>query len=117
MSHSPRRVAAFVAPAFAALVASAAPACRDPSGPGRPLETCAKACEDRASRSCSAAACARGCELALDRLVEHEGANVIACVAARNQGCGDRVWAECAVAIGPHADGGPPAPPPPADDD
>jgi hypothetical protein len=56
----------------------------------------------------------------LDRLAQHEGDTVLACVAVAVQApaaaCDDRTWAHCAMRIGPHADGGPPAPAPPPDD-
>jgi hypothetical protein len=51
----------------------------------------------------------------LDRLVEHEGDHVIACIARHRGPCDDRAWAECGTLVGAHADGGPPAPPPPKD--
>lgn len=91
-------------------------ACHSFEPPNRPLDTCRRSCESRAARQCSAGECARGCEFILDRLVEREGDNVIACVARGSRRCTDAVWADCAAKIGPHADGGPPAPPPPSDD-
>jgi hypothetical protein len=72
---------------------------------------CVQSCGDRA-KGCSELQCVRGCNLVLDRLIEHEGGNVIACVAKNHQACDDAVWADCATRIGPHADGGPPPPPP-----
>jgi len=83
----------------------------------RPIDTCVRACKTRASRQCSEAECGRGCEFILDRIVEKESDNVIACVARTSRRCGDVVWADCATKIGVHADGGPPAPPPPADEE
>ena len=77
---------------------------------------CAEACGGRAKR-CSAHECHRGCTFVLDRLVENEGEHVLACVAASADKCDDTLWANCAVRVGEHADGGPPAPPPPPDDD
>ena len=53
-----------------------------------------------------------GCEFILDRLLEKEGDNVIACVARRSRRCSVVVWADCAAHVGPHADGGPAAPVP-----
>jgi hypothetical protein len=85
-------------------------ACAGPRAPSRPDEACAAACERRIPR-CGATACARGCQLALDRLVEHEGPAVLACVAASPAACDDWLWADCAAHVGPHADGGPPPPP------
>ncbi len=64
--------------------------------------------------------CESDCNLVLDRLLEHEGGHVLACVATvkerwpetgAQRSCDDSVWARCAALIGPHADGGPPAPP------
>jgi hypothetical protein len=83
----------------------------------KPIDTCVKSCVERASRSCSEGECSRGCEFILDRIVEKESDNVLACVARTPRRCGDIVWADCAAQVGIHADGGPPAPPPPQDDD
>ena len=83
----------------------------------KPVDACVKTCNERASRSCSDSECQRGCEFILDRLVEKEGNNVIACVARTPRRCTDVVWADCAARIGIHADGGPPPPPPPVDED
>jgi hypothetical protein len=83
----------------------------------RPIDKCTAICAKRASRQCSEDECRRGCEFILDRILEKEGDNVIACVARRPRRCTDVVWADCAAKIGVHADGGPPAPPPPADED
>jgi hypothetical protein len=76
---------------------------------------CFKACVDRA-RSCARSQCSRGCNLILDRLAEHEGAGVIACVARDGGRCDERAWAHCGAWVGAHADGGPPEPPPANDD-
>jgi len=85
--------------------------------PAAPEATCLRACEARASQ-CTRAQCLRGCTLALDRLVEREGARVVACVASsKTRACDDRAWAHCSVRVGGHADGGPPAPPPAKDYD
>lgn len=92
-------------------------ACRAMEPSNKPIDACMKSCTTRASRECSEAECARGCEFILDRLVEREMNNVIACVARTPRRCTDVVWADCAVHIGVHADGGPPAPPPPAEDE
>jgi hypothetical protein len=91
-----------------------AAACQAQSPPGGLEASCARACSSRAAH-CSESQCARGCNLVLDRLAEHEGGNVIACVSSTAQACDDRAWARCATRIGVHADGGPP-PPPPAPD-
>ena len=83
----------------------------------KPVDACVASCNKRASRQCSEGECNRGCEFILDRLVEKETNNVIACVAKNQRRCTDVVWADCAVRIGVHADGGPPAPGPPAEED
>jgi len=86
---------------------------------GGPEEKCVHACEARASR-CTHHQCVRGCNFVLDRLVQHEGPTVIACVARTTQAniaCDDHTWATCGTRIGLYADGGPPAPPPSRDDD
>jgi hypothetical protein len=83
----------------------------------RPIDKCTASCAKRASRQCSEDECRRGCEFILDRIVEREGDNVVACVARTPRRCTDVVWADCASKIGVHADGGPPAPLPPADED
>lgn len=105
--------------ATSVLVALAALAfsCRAVEPKNRPLDTCEASCKARASRQCSEDECARGCEFILDRIIEREGDNVIACVARGNRRCSDVVWADCAARIGVHADGGPPAPPPPPEED
>jgi hypothetical protein len=89
-------------------------ACNSESPPRGPEETCAKSCEARAT-NCTRRECWRGCTLVLDRLAEHEGDRVVACVARSASSCSDRAWAHCATRVGPHEDGGPPAPPPPSD--
>lgn len=83
----------------------------------KPIDGCVKSCNARASRQCSEAECMRGCEFILDRIVEKEGDNVIACVARTSRRCTDVVWADCAAKVGVHADGGPPAPSAPEDED
>jgi hypothetical protein len=84
--------------------------------PNRPVDTCTKSCAERAPRQCSEDECYRGCQFILDRLAEKEGDTVISCVASRDQRCADSVWADCAVRVGVHRDGGPPAPPPPSEE-
>ncbi len=108
-----RRVAAAASVALGVLV----PACTPEAPPRGPEQTCVRACETRCEQ-CAPRQCWRGCNLVLDRLAEHEGDTVLACVAveSRRAACDDRTWAHCATRIGPHADGGPPAPPPPPDD-
>jgi len=95
---------------LAVLFLSLLAACRAQSPPRGPEAACAKACEARAGQ-CGPRECGRGCNLVLDRLVEHEGGRVLACVAKSEGSCADPVWARCAALVGPHADGGPPAPP------
>lgn len=101
--------------------------CPDAAPSRKPEATCFAACQKRAKDRCDDDACARGCAFVLDRIVENEHEGVIDCVAHRSGSatpegaekdawrdgkCGDREWAECAVLVGAHADGGPPAPPP-----
>ena len=81
---------------------------RDDGPAAGPEATCTKRCTS--AGLCSTQACTRGCNLVLDRLVEHEGDRVLACVAEAGHGCNDRAWARCAARVGPHADGGPPPP-------
>ncbi len=92
-------------------------ACRAVEPLNRPVNICTDSCKARANRSCSEAECERGCEFILDRVIEKEADNVIACVARTPRRCNDVVWANCAAQVGPHADGGAPPPPPPAEDD
>ena len=47
----------------------------------RTLDSCVATCAKRANRQCSEDECRRGCEFILDRLLEKEGDNVVACVA------------------------------------
>ncbi len=91
-------------------------ACRAVEPTNKPVDTCQRTCEARASRQCSSSECERGCEFILDRLVEKETDNVIACVSRTPRRCTDVVWADCAARIGPHLDGGPPAPSLPRED-
>ncbi len=99
---------------FAAAILIGCPSATAPIG--KTETKCVDDCKMHASKNCDDDSCARGCRFILDRLVEHEGHNVVACV-AQDSKCDDPVWADCAAKIGPHADGGPPPPPPPKDDD
>ena len=115
---SPRRVfvtGSFLSIALAVVIPSTACRVFEPSN--KPLDACRRSCESKAKRQCTDAQCERGCEMILDRIIEREGANVIACVAASPRRCTDVVWADCAARVGPHADGGPPGPPPPVEED
>ncbi len=91
--------------------------CHAMSPSNRPVEGCIASCKAHLKRECSEDECARECEFILDRLVEKETENVIACVGRTSRRCTDVVWADCAARVGPHADGGPPPPPPPSIDD
>ncbi len=71
---------------------------------------CADACKARV-KNCTEHECERGCAFVLDRLVEHQQDPVLACIGAASA-CGDQEWANCAVRIGVHADGGPGVPEP-----
>jgi hypothetical protein len=97
---------------FVAIVVGA---CNAHDAPRTPEETCVAACSERATR-CSDDECKRGCNMSLDRIIEREYGNVVACVAKATGACDDPLWAKCATLIGVHADGGPPGPPPPPDD-
>lgn len=102
---------------FAVVVALAPAACGRALEPeNKRVDTCVRSCEERLDRACSSSECRRGCEFILDRLVEKEQDNVLACVGRTSRRCSDVVWADCATRIGVHADGGPPAPPPPPED-
>jgi hypothetical protein len=98
------------------VLAIALVACRASSPAGGAEATCAKACEARIEK-CSASQCGRECNFIMDRLVEHEGDRVLACVAKSTGACVDATFSACAVLVGVHADGGPPPPKPPTDDD
>ena len=81
--------------------------------PGEPRERPDVACSDVCKKrmlTCSSHDCERGCAFVIDRLVEHEQEPVLHCV-EMSQGCADKQWAECAVRVGVHADGGPDTPP------
>jgi hypothetical protein len=112
-----RRVAVSVLLAAGAVVSFSSVSCRALEPTNKPIDACRRSCESKAKRQCTEAECARGCELILDRLVEHEGENVIKCVATGTRRCTDVVWADCAARIGVHADGGPPGPLPPAEEE
>lgn len=104
--------------AAAVLFSSVQPTgCRIYEPSNRPLDACRHSCSKNAARECTESECERGCEFILDRLVEREGEGVIACVAASARRCTDVVWADCAVHVGYHADGGPPGPLPPPEDE
>jgi len=105
---------ALVALGFAGFAAAA---CHTNSPDGRAEQACVDDCTARARARCSERECIRGCKFSLDRLLEHEGRNVVGCVAGGKGACDDVAWADCAARIGVHADGGPPAPPAPGDDD
>jgi hypothetical protein len=83
-----------------------------------PEARCADACTSGV-HACTPAQCARGCRLVLDKLVEHEGSRVVACLArsTATRPCDDMTFAECAARTGPYADGGPAPPRPPSDED
>jgi hypothetical protein len=81
-----------------------------------PEARCTDACRATAS-ACQDWQCARGCRFVLDKLVEREGANVLACVAKAKPACSDHTFADCAVRTGPNTNGGPPPPKPPSDED
>ncbi|MGO8999244.1 MAG: hypothetical protein ACLQVI_38455 [Polyangiaceae bacterium] len=103
-----------VAPFALATLLACAPEAPTPGPEARCADTCvAKA------HACTAAQCARGCRIVLDRLVEHEGASVLACVARAKapHACDDMTFADCAARSGPYANGGPAPPRPPSDDD
>lgn len=98
-------------PFFFVLLTAALAACPEPAN--RPEARCADACIVQAKDRCTEAECERGCLFVLDRLVEKEQRTVLACISSAKGACDDHAWADCAVRVGPHADGGPPAPPPP----
>src|SRR6185437_13386343 len=64
----------------ATLVLASALGCESPNAPPPgPEETCARACAAHVP-VCNQKGCRRGCNLILDRLAEHEGDTVLACV-------------------------------------
>jgi hypothetical protein len=75
----------------------------------RPDIACADACK-KTIFACTPHECDRGCAFVLDRLVEREQRTVLGCM-ERAPKCGDAEWADCAVKVGAHADGGPGVPP------
>ena len=92
--------------------------CQVSAPQGRSEAKCVDECKVKAKARCSENACIRGCRFVLDRLMEHEGSGVVACVATGKKAmCDDAAWANCAVHVGIHADGGPPAPPESSDED
>jgi hypothetical protein len=101
---------------LALLLALGASGCPALNAPPLPQAHCQEECHEHAPR-CSEHDCARGCGFVVDRLTEHEEAPVVACVASRSTGAPSNgaVWADCAVLVGVHADGGPPAPPAPSE--
>ncbi len=108
---------------LALALAAALGACNANSPDGRPERQCFDRCRDKLASACTEDQCVRGCRFVLDRLVEHEGPGVLACVARGDTtkkpaviACDDDAWATCAAKVGVHADGGPPAPPPANDD-
>lgn len=76
----------------------------------RPDVVCSDACKKRVV-GCNEHQCERGCAFILDRLVEREQAPILKCM-SNATGCDDAHWADCAVRVGVHADGGPDVPPP-----
>ena len=74
----------------------------------RPDVACADVCKKRIV-GCTEHDCERGCAFVIDRLVEHEQETVLHCMET-SQGCADKEWADCAVRVGVHVDGGPGAP-------
>jgi hypothetical protein len=76
-------------------------------GADAPEARCEDKCTAKVASNCSSKQCARGCAFILDRIVEREDDNVLACV-GKAKGCDDPTWAECAVAVGVHASGAPP---------
>ncbi len=91
--------------ALAALLLTACPQSND-----RPDVSCADECKVQVSSSCRPHDCERGCAFILDRLVEREQTTILSCMKTKAT-CDDPTWAECAVRVGPHADGGPGVPP------
>jgi hypothetical protein len=109
-----RRISGLIAMGCVVLFAVACGRALEPAN--RTIDRCRHSCEQHASKQCSENECERGCEFILDRIVERESDKVVACVARGSRRCSDVVWADCAVRVGVHADGGPPPPPPPPED-
>jgi len=78
----------------------------------RPDVACADVCKKRIV-GCTPHECERGCAFVMDRLVEHQRDTILHCVEMSAPACGDKQWADCAVRVGVHEDGGPDVPPPP----
>ena len=76
-------------------------------GAATPEAKCTDKCVAKTASRCSDKECSRGCAFILDRIVEREDDNVLACVSTAKS-CDDPAWAECAAAIGVHASGAPP---------
>jgi hypothetical protein len=72
-----------------------------------PEVKCSDKCDAKVASRCSHDECARGCAFILDRIVEREDDNVLACMAG-GKACDDPAWADCASKIGVHATGAPP---------
>lgn len=102
---------AATAPRLAALLAGVLLLAGCPQEPReRPDVMCADACKQRIV-GCSDHQCERGCAFILDRLVERQQDPILRCMMSAKT-CNDHDWADCAVRIGVHADGGPPVPAP-----
>lgn len=108
---------ALLAIAFAFVLALGGAGCRSNSPDGRAEAACVEDCEAHAHARCNDTECIRGCKFSLDRLLEHEGRNVVACIGRGKGACDDPAWAECAANIGVHVDGGPPGPRAPGSED
>ena len=76
-------------------------------GAEAPEAKCEAKCSAKVASNCSEKQCSRGCAFILDRIIEREDDNVLACM-GKTKGCDDPQWAECAAAIGVHATGAPP---------
>ena len=95
----------------------AAPAgCRVEAPASGPEAQCVDGCRATV-HACSDVQCVRECRFILDRLVEREGAQVLACVARAKGSCDEMTFADCAARSGPYANGGPAPPRPPSDDE
>lgn len=94
---SPGRALAVSVFALAGALVFSSASCRVFEPSNKPIDGCRRSCEAKAKRQCTDAQCERGCELILDRLVEREGENVIACVASSPRRCTDVVWADLSL--------------------